>query len=65
VTLADGEVVALRPPAAVVDVAQTIHGELADRCAGARIWGLSARLEGRRVGRAHRVADGDRVEILG
>src|SRR5690242_14258749 len=32
---------ALHPPATVVDVAQTIHHELADTCTGARIWGPS------------------------
>jgi small GTP-binding protein len=64
VTLRDGEPVALRPPATVVDVARTVHEELAGRCAGARVWGPSARFAGQRVGRGHLVADGDRVEVL-
>jgi small GTP-binding protein len=58
------EVVALRPPATVADVANTIHHELADACRGARIWGPSARFDGQRVGRDHVVADGDTVEIV-
>jgi small GTP-binding protein len=56
--------VALRPPATVVDVADTIHHELAARCTGARVWGPSARFEGQRVGRGHVLADGDAIEIL-
>jgi small GTP-binding protein len=60
----DDDPVALRPPATVVDVASTIHLELAEACRGARVWGPSARFEGQRVGRDHVVADGDTVEIL-
>jgi ribosome-interacting GTPase 1 len=56
--------VALRPPVTVVDVADTIHHELAASFGGARVWGPSARFEGQRVGRDHVVADGDVVEIL-
>lgn len=54
----------LYPPATVVDVAQTIHHELAESCTGARIWGPSARFDAQRVGREHVVADGDTVEVL-
>src|ERR671924_313071 len=61
---ADDDPVALRPPASVLDVARTIHHELAESCRGARVWGPSARFEGQRVGRDHVVADGDAVEIL-
>jgi small GTP-binding protein len=64
VELPDGEAVALRPPATIVDVARSVHKELAERCTGARVWGPSARFEGQRVGRGHVVADGDRVEVL-
>jgi small GTP-binding protein len=64
VELPGGDPVALRPPATVVDVARTVHHELAERCAGARVWGPSARFAGQRVGRGHVVADGDRVEVL-
>jgi small GTP-binding protein len=64
IELPDGEAVALHPPATVVDVARTVHKELAEQCRGARIWGPSARFEGQRVGRGHVVADGDRVEVL-
>src|SRR5919109_81437 len=61
---ADDDPVALHPPASVVDVARTIHHELAESCRGARVWGPSARFEGQRVGREHVLADGDAVEIL-
>ena len=58
------EPVALHPPVTVLDVADSIHHELAARCVGARVWGPSARFEGQRVGREHELADGDAVEIL-
>ncbi|TML97007.1 MAG: TGS domain-containing protein [Actinobacteria bacterium] len=60
----EAEPLALRPPATIVDVARTIHQELADECRGARVWGPSARFEGQRVGREHAVADGDTIEVL-
>ena len=59
-----GDPVALRPPATVLDVADTIHHELRDRCIGARVWGPSARFPGQQVGRAYELSDGDSVEIL-
>ncbi|MFL5960695.1 MAG: GTPase [Gaiellaceae bacterium] len=59
-----GDPVALRPPATVLDVADTIHHELRERCTGARIWGPSGRFPGQQVGRAHELSDGDSVEIL-
>jgi small GTP-binding protein len=59
-----GDPVALRPPATVLDVADTIHHELAEHCTGARIWGPSARFAGQRVGAQHELHDGDTVEIL-
>jgi ribosome-interacting GTPase 1 len=65
VYLRDGEdPVALRPPATVADVADSIHHELGERCVGARVWGSTARFDGQRVGRTHVLADGDSVEIL-
>lgn len=60
----EAEPLALRPPATIVDVARTIHQEVADECRGARVWGPSARFEGQRVGRDHLVADGDTIEVL-
>ena len=60
----DEEPLALHPPATVADVADGVHHELADACAGGRVWGPSARFDGQRVGRDHEVADGDVVEIL-
>jgi small GTP-binding protein len=59
-----GDPVALRPPATVADVADSIHHELGVRCVGALVWGPSALFDGQRVGRAHALADGDTVEIL-
>jgi small GTP-binding protein len=59
-----GDPVALRPPATVLDVADTIHHELRERCTGARVWGPSARFPGQQVGREYELSDGDAVEIL-
>ena len=59
-----GDPVALRPPATVLDVADTIHHELRERCTGARVWGPSARFPGQQVGREFELSDGDSVEIL-
>jgi uncharacterized protein len=64
VYLRDGEAVALRPPATIVDVARHVHNELAERCTGARVWGPSARFEAQRVGRRHEIAHGDTIEVL-
>ena len=60
----ESEPLPLHPPATVVDVARTIHHEVAEECRGARIWGPSARFDGQRVGRDHVVADGDTIEVL-
>ena len=59
-----GDPVALEPPATVLDVADTIHHELRERCTGARVWGPSARFPGQQVGRDYVLSDGDTVEIL-
>ncbi len=59
-----GDPVALRPPATVLDVANSIHHKLGERCTGARIWGPSARFDGQQVGRQHELNDGDTVEVL-
>jgi small GTP-binding protein len=59
-----GDPVALRPPASVLDIADTIHHELRERCTGARIWGPSARFPGQQVGREYELSDGDTVEVL-
>ena len=61
----DDDPVALKPPVTVADVADAIHHELGERCRGGRVWGPSARFPGQQVGRAHALADGDTVEILG
>jgi small GTP-binding protein len=60
----EDEPVALRPGATVVEVADTIHHELAAACRGAHVWGPSSRFPGQRVGRDHEVEDGDTIEII-
>lgn len=60
----DADPIALRPPATVLDIALAIHGELGDRCRGARIWGPTARFAAQRVGPDHVLGDGDTVEVL-
>src|SRR3954454_24733010 len=59
-----GDPVALHPPATVLDVADTIHHELRERCTGARVWGPSARFPGQHVGREYELSDGDTVQVL-
>ncbi len=61
----DDEPLSLRSGAKVVDVADSVHHNLAATLSGARVWGPSARFDGQRVGGAHVVQDGDIVEILG
>jgi small GTP-binding protein len=60
----DDEPFALPVGANVADVADQVHHHLAESCTGARIWGVSARFDGQRVGRGHVLADGDVVEVL-
>jgi uncharacterized protein len=60
----DDEPLAIEAGATVLDVAAAIHKDVAAACRGARVWGASARFPGQRVGREHRVADGDVVEVL-
>ncbi|HEX4215648.1 MAG TPA: GTPase [Candidatus Dormibacteraeota bacterium] len=60
----DAEPIALPAGATVREVAASIHRDLAEGLAGARIWGPSARFEGQRVGPDHVVEEGDAVEVL-
>jgi small GTP-binding protein len=60
----DDEPLALDPGSTVADVADSVHHDLGASFSAARIWGPSARFDGQRVGREHRVLDGDTVEIL-
>jgi small GTP-binding protein len=60
----DEEPLALATGTSVADVAAAIHKDLLAGCRGARVWGPSARFPGQVVGRGHRVADGDTVEIV-
>jgi small GTP-binding protein len=60
----EADPLAMMPGATVADVAGAVHGELGARCRGAHIWGSSARSPGQFVGREHRVADDDVVEVI-
>lgn len=60
----EGAPLALPDGVSVGEVAAAIHKDLAATCRGARVWGPSARFPGQQVGRAHRVLDGDTVEVL-
>jgi uncharacterized protein len=59
-----GEPLALPIGATTLDVARSVHNELASRFKAARLWGPSARYEGQQVGKEHQVADGDVVEVM-
>jgi uncharacterized protein len=50
------------PGATVVDVAELVHRDFVDSFRFARLWGRSG-YDGSRVGRDHRVADGDIIEL--
>jgi ribosome-interacting GTPase 1 len=58
------EPLALEPGATIMDVIQQIHKDLRTSFRFARVWGPSAHFEGQRVGRNHRLVDGDTVEII-
>ncbi len=62
--MVDDEPLPLRSGATIVDVADSVHHELAETLTGARVWGPSARFDGQLVGRSHAVTDGDVVEIV-
>jgi ribosome-interacting GTPase 1 len=54
----------LRGSQTVEDVAQLVHKDLARSLKYARVWGRSG-FDGQHVGREHRLADGDTVELHG
>ncbi len=56
--------VALPVGATVLDVARSVHSEVAETFRWARVWGASVRFDGQRVGRSHVLLEGDMVEIL-
>ena len=62
--IVDDEPFALPSGATVADLADLVHHELGEACAGALVWGASARFGGQRVGRRHVLADGDVVEVV-
>lgn len=59
-----GHPFALPAGSTVLEVAAAVHSELVRNFRGARVWGPSARFEGRGVGRDHVVVEGDAVEVL-
>jgi hypothetical protein len=61
---AEVDPLAVRPGATIADVAAGVHRDLRDRTRGARVWGPSARFPGQLVGRDHRVAEDDIVEVV-
>ena len=60
----DDEPFALPRGATVADLADRVHHDVGRSCTGGRVWGLSARFDGQRVGRGHVLVDGDVVEVL-
>lgn len=59
-----GRPAALPEGSTVLDVARSVHGDLASGFKHARIWGASVRFQGQNVGRDHVVQEGDVVEVL-
>jgi len=49
--------------ATVLQLAQAIHREFAEKLHYARVWGSSVRIQGQQVGPSHILEDGDTVEI--
>ncbi|HZS91495.1 MAG TPA: GTPase [Chloroflexota bacterium] len=58
------EPLALPAGSTVADVAMGIHKSIGASFKVARLWGPSAHFDGQQVGRAHRVQDGDTIEIV-
>jgi small GTP-binding protein len=61
---ADEDPLAVGPGATVADVAEALHAELGAACRGGHVWGSSARFPGQLVGRDHRVAEDDVIEVI-
>ena len=47
----------------VIDAATQVHKDLGNRLKYAVLWGESGKFKGQRVGRAHKLTDGDIIEI--
>lgn len=60
----DGRPFILDRGASVIDLAASIHHDLAARFRSARVWGASVRFPGQTVGPQHLLADGDTVDVL-
>jgi ribosome-interacting GTPase 1 len=56
--------VALPDGSTVLDVARSVHSDLAESFRRARVWGASVRFDGQYVGRSHVVQEGDVVEVM-
>jgi small GTP-binding protein len=61
---ADEDPLAVGAGATVADVAEALHAELGATCRGGHVWGSSARFPGQLVGRDHRVAENDVIEVI-
>lgn len=61
---ADEDPLAVGARATVADVAEALHAELGATCRGGHVWGSSARFPGQLVGRDHRVAENDVIEVI-
>jgi small GTP-binding protein len=61
---ADEDPLAVGAGATVADVAEALHAKLGATCRGGHVWGSSARFPGQLVGRDHRVAENDVIEVI-
>ena len=61
---ADEDPLAVGAGATVADVADALHAELGAACRGGHVWSSSARFPGQLVGRDHRVAEDDVIEVI-
>ncbi len=59
----EADPLAVKAGATVADVAEALHAELGAASRGAHVWGRSARFPGQLVGRDHRLAEDDVVEV--
>ncbi|HID05158.1 MAG TPA: TGS domain-containing protein, partial [Aigarchaeota archaeon] len=55
--------IVLHRGATVLELAQAIHREFAEKLQYARVWGKSVKIQGQQVGPSHVLEDGDIVEI--
>jgi len=60
----DDEPLVLKKGACVVDVCRALHRDLEKNFKYAKVWGTSVKHPGQRVGKTHRLEDGDVVQIF-